>query len=372
MRLILLGPPGAGKGTQAKRLVERFNVVPLSTGDVLRAAVAAGTPVGLKAKDIMARGELVPDEVVVAIVADRISEPDAQNGFILDGFPRTVPQAEALDQMLRRKGLALDAVIELKVDENALLGRIESRIASALAQGQPIRPDDNPESFKKRLHAYHAQTAPLTGYYAGKDVLRTVDGMASIDDVTVAIGEVLKEVADGPSTQRRRPAGPRPAAARKAAQRRSARWPLARPDVATLPGARKAATRKASASKLVAGSKTGVAAARDSASAGKPAANSGTRPARSAATKPVAKSAARPASKARSSVTKSSVTKSSVTRSAAKPAVKAAAGRNKKSAKAGVKRGASGKPSSAKRGLATRRPTGGKTSLRAKKPGPRG
>src|SRR5215467_11509789 len=165
MRLILLGPPGAGKGTQAKRLVERFNVIQLSTGDMLRAAVAAGTPVGLRAKDIMARGELVPDDVVVAIVADRISEPDAQNGFVLDGFPRTVPQAEALDRMLDQKGLALDAVIELKVDEAAMLGRIESRVASMVAQGQTLRTDDNPDSLKKRLDAYRAQTEPLTGYY---------------------------------------------------------------------------------------------------------------------------------------------------------------------------------------------------------------
>src|ERR1700739_710072 len=133
MRLILLGPPGAGKGTQAQRLVERFKIVQLSTGDMLRAAVKAETPVGLKAKDVMARGELVPDDVVVAIVADRISEPDAQNGFILDGFPRTVPQAEALDRMLEEKALALDAVIELKVDEKVLLGRIENRAAKAIA-----------------------------------------------------------------------------------------------------------------------------------------------------------------------------------------------------------------------------------------------
>ncbi len=234
MRLILLGPPGAGKGTQAKRLVEQFNVIQLSTGDMLRAAVSAATPVGVRAKDIMARGELVPDDVVVAIVADRISEPDAQNGFILDGFPRTVPQAEALDRMMAHKGLALDAVIELKVDEGALLARIETRVASMVARGELLRPDDNPESLKKRLEAYRAQTAPLTGYYAGKGVLRTVNGMASIDDVTAAIAEVLNQITGGPGTvpERRRPSGPRTASARKAAQRRSARWPLARPGVA--------------------------------------------------------------------------------------------------------------------------------------------
>jgi adenylate kinase len=199
MRLILLGPPGAGKGTQAKRLVERFGVIQLSTGDMLRAAVAAGTPVGLRAKDIMARGELVPDEVVVAIVADRISEPDARNGFILDGFPRTVPQAEALDRMLAQKGLALDAVIELRVDEGILLGRIESRVASMAAQGEALRPDDNPESLKKRLDAYRALTAPLTDYYAGMGMLRTVDGMAPIDDVTAAIAVALGRAGEAKS-----------------------------------------------------------------------------------------------------------------------------------------------------------------------------
>jgi adenylate kinase len=218
MRLILLGPPGAGKGTQARRLVEAFNVIQLSTGDMLRAAVAAGTPIGLRAKDIMARGELVPDEVVVAIVADRISEADAQNGFILDGFPRTVPQAEALDRMLQQKGLALDAVIELKVDESILFGRIESRIATMTAQGEQLRADDNPESLKKRLDAYNAQTAPLAGYYAGKGMLRTVDGMAPIDDVTVAIAKVLGRSGTAPE-QRRPPA--RAAAVRQAAVRRS-------------------------------------------------------------------------------------------------------------------------------------------------------
>ncbi len=242
MRLILLGPPGAGKGTQAQRLVKRFDVVQLSTGDMLRAAVNAATPVGLKAKDVIARGELVPDDVVVAIVADRIAEPDARNGFILDGFPRTVPQAEALDRMLSQKGLALDAVIELKVDESVLLGRIENRVAKMIARGEPLRPDDNPESLKKRLDAYRAQTAPLTGYYASKGMLKTVDGMASIEEVSATVAAVLDQTLDGAAAApaRRRPMAPRTAAARKAAQRRSARRP-ARRVLTALPGAVKPA-----------------------------------------------------------------------------------------------------------------------------------
>ncbi len=193
MRLILLGPPGAGKGTQAQRLVGKHGIVQLSTGDMLRAAVAAGTPVGQRAKSIMEAGQLVPDEVVVAIVADRIDQPDAKRGFVLDGFPRTVPQAQALDHMLAERGLKLDGVIELKVDEGMLLKRIETRVAEMTARGEKLRADDNPEVLKGRLAAYRVQTAPLAFYYASKGKHRVVDGMAPIDAVTVAIDRILAE-----------------------------------------------------------------------------------------------------------------------------------------------------------------------------------
>ena len=192
------GPPGAGKGTQAKELVSKYGIVQLSTGDMLRAAVAAGTPIGLKAKDIMARGALVPDEVVVAIVSDRIDQADAKHGFILDGFPRTVPQAEALDRMLDEKGLRLDGVVELEVDPDILVRRIASRVEEMKARGEPLRPDDNPEVLKQRLTAYRTQTAPLVDYYRGKGALRTVDGMASISDVAAAIGRALADAAFRP------------------------------------------------------------------------------------------------------------------------------------------------------------------------------
>jgi adenylate kinase len=191
MRIILLGPPGAGKGTQAVRLVERLGIPQLSTGDMLRAAVAAGTPIGMKAKAIMDAGQLVSDDIVVGIVAERIDQPDARNGFILDGFPRTVAQAEAFDAMLASKGLKLDAVVEIKVDEKALVDRIVKRAQESEARGEPVRKDDNPEVFKTRLDAYRAQTAPLSAYYEGKGMLRTVDGMRTIDEVTEELKRVL-------------------------------------------------------------------------------------------------------------------------------------------------------------------------------------
>jgi adenylate kinase len=199
MRLILLGPPGAGKGTQAQRLVAKHGIVQLSTGDMLRAAVKAGTPVGTKVKDIMDRGDLCPDELVVAIVGDRIEEPDAKNGFILDGFPRTVAQAEALERLLHEKHMELDGVVELKVDESALLRRIENRVAEMTARGEPLRKDDNPDVLKTRLEAYRRQTAPLTHYYQDKGMLRVVDGMAPIDDVTAAIDWIFAKPAGAAS-----------------------------------------------------------------------------------------------------------------------------------------------------------------------------
>lgn len=192
MRLMLLGPPGAGKGTQSARIVSRLGIPQLSTGDMLRAAVAAQSPIGLRAKDVMASGALVSDEIVVGIVADRINEPDARGGFILDGFPRTVGQAEALDAMLQSRGIGLDAVIELKVDEHALVERMAKRVAETLARGEPVRPDDNPEAFKTRLVAYRQQTAPLSRYYLDKGLLKVLDGMQPVDEVTEAITGLLR------------------------------------------------------------------------------------------------------------------------------------------------------------------------------------
>lgn len=194
MRLILLGPPGAGKGTQAQRLVQKHGIVQLSTGEMLRAAVAAQTAVGLKAKDIMASGGLVPDEIVIGIISDRLDQPDAAKGFILDGFPRTVPQAEALDELLKKKHIKLDAVVELRVNESALLQRVESRVAEMRARGEEVRIDDTPEVLAKRLASYRSLTEPLIHYYSERRKLLTVDGMMTIEEVTREINRILAAI----------------------------------------------------------------------------------------------------------------------------------------------------------------------------------
>lgn len=214
MRLILLGPPGAGKGTQAQRLVEKYTIPQLSTGDMLRQAAAAGTEIGLKAKAIMDGGNLVSDDVVNAIVSERIDEPDCKNGFILDGYPRTLPQADAVEAMLADKGMSLDAVIELRVNDDAMVDRVAGRYTCAnCGEGyhdtnkKPFnvgicdecggsdfkrRADDNADAMRTRLQVYYKQTAPLIGYYYAKKKLRPVDGMADIDGVTDEILSVLE------------------------------------------------------------------------------------------------------------------------------------------------------------------------------------
>ena len=194
MRLILLGPPGAGKGTQAQRLVEKYGIPQLSTGDMLRAAVQAGTEVGKRAKAVMDAGELVSDAIVNAIVAERIDQRDCANGFILDGYPRTLVQADAVESMLAERGIGLDAVIEFVVDDKALVGRIVKRAEDAKAAGQPVRKDDNPVVFEERLREYYKKTAPLIGYYYAKRTLKSVDGMAGIDTVTGEIEALLAAV----------------------------------------------------------------------------------------------------------------------------------------------------------------------------------
>jgi adenylate kinase len=255
MRLILLGPPGAGKGTQAQRLVQRYGIVQLSTGEMLRAAAAAGTPVGLKAKDIMASGSLVPDDIVIGIISDRLDQPDARKGFILDGFPRTVPQAQALDELLKKKHMKLDAVVELRVNESALLARVESRVAEMLARGEQVRIDDTPEVLSKRLASYRSLTEPLIHYYSERRKLLTVDGMMTIEHVTRQINRILAAIGVVEPKQ------PKKAAAKASAAR--------------LPAGRKATPQSTGRA-----AKTAKKATKTAGKAGKPAAKGARQPAR--------------------------------------------------------------------------------------------
>ena len=192
MNLILLGPPGAGKGTQAKKLEEKFGLCQLSTGDMLRAEMAAGTDLGKKVKAIVDSGALVTDDIMIEMIAKRVEQADCKNGVIFDGFPRTVAQAEALDTMLSEKGRPLTAVIELKVDESILVGRLHTRIAQAKAEGKEVRADDNEETLRKRLGVFHAQTEPIIPYYRNKNMLQSVDGMLPVDEVETQIDAILK------------------------------------------------------------------------------------------------------------------------------------------------------------------------------------
>jgi adenylate kinase len=224
MRLILLGPPGSGKGTQAQRLVHKHDIIQLSTGEMLRAAVAAQTPVGIQAQGIMAGGGLVPDEMVVGIISDRLDQPDAANGFILDGFPRTVPQAAALDELLKKKHIKLDAVVELRVNESALLQRVETRVAEMRARGEEVRIDDTPEVLTKRLAQYRALTEPLIHYYSERRKLLTVDGMMTIEHVTREINRILAAIGAVEAKAAKKAAGraAKPARKRAAASRKTA------------------------------------------------------------------------------------------------------------------------------------------------------
>jgi adenylate kinase len=260
MRLILLGPPGAGKGTQAQRLIQKYGIVQLSTGEMLRSAVAAQTPIGLQAKDIMASGSLVPDEMVIGIISDRLDQPDMKNGFILDGFPRTVPQAEALDELLKKKHIKLDAVVELRVNESALLNRVETRVAEMRARGEEVRVDDTPEVLSKRLASYRTLTEPLIHYYSERRKLLTVDGMMTIEHVTREINRILSAIGaveakaakkaaskvSGKATSKAsRPAGKGAKVAKKAAKtaRKAARTLSKGPKKASAKVAKKAAKK---------------------------------------------------------------------------------------------------------------------------------
>ena len=276
MRLILLGPPGSGKGTQAQRLVKRHGIAQLSTGEMLRAAVAAQTPVGLRARDVMASGGLVPDDIVIGIISDRLDQPDAKKGFILDGFPRTVPQAEALDELLKKKHMRLDAVIELRVNESALLQRVETRVAEMRARGEEVRIDDTPEVLIKRLASYRSLTEPLIHYYSERRKLLTVDGMMTIEHVTREVSRILAAIGAVEAKASRKPG----------AAKRTAR-----------PGARKASKSAAR------GARAAGKGAKVARKVGKPASKRAKKPLRKAAASSKARGAAK-AAKAPKKVTK--------------------------------------------------------------------
>src|SRR3569833_680988 len=331
MRLILLGPPGAGKGTQAQRLVQRHGIVPLSTGDMLRAAVAAQTPTGLVAKDIMASGGLVPDEVVVNIIADRIEQDDAKAGFILDGFPRTVPQAEALDVLLKQKKLTLDAVVELRVNESALLARVEKRVAEMRERGEKIRADDTPEVLSKRLANYREQTEPLVHHYSDKLKLITIDGMMPIEEVTGEIERVLAAVTKADETAQ--------AAKRKVASKRAA-------------GPSKTGKAGKPAKKASKGAAKGTATKAQSKASGtvKKAAKKASRKASGKTVKKAVKKVSRGSKKGSQASTGGRKTAAKAARNRTGRAVKAAAGRGRKTTKKMAER-----PSKAAKRLTKRR-----------------
>jgi adenylate kinase len=260
MRLILLGPPGAGKGTQAQRLVAKHGIIQLSTGEMLRAAVAAETPVGLQAKDIMAGGGLVPDEIVIGIISDRLDQPDMKKGFILDGFPRTVPQAAALDELLKKKHIKLDAVVELRVNESALLQRVETRVAEMRARGEDVRVDDTPEVLAKRLAQYRSMTEPLIHYYSERRKLLTVDGMMTIEQVTREINRILAAIGATEAKVAAKAAA-RKASASKAKPPRPAKKP-AKPARKAAKAAKKAVKQPAKAAKKPAKAKAAAKGAK--------------------------------------------------------------------------------------------------------------